>query len=114
MAGMYVTCNYENFSITDVGRFERRIRKWCNEACMPGKSMLIFDKDSLLVGGEPEIEVNGITTYYKVVLPNITLTYICVAETAMCIMHRVWENRTQSVMYNMPLKWDGVELWVCD
>jgi len=113
MAGMYCICDYENFSITDVGKFERRMRKFCNEANMPGKSMLIFDKSSLKVEGTPEKikEENG--EYYKVELPNISFTYTQIADSEMCIMHRVWENKTQSVLYNMPRTWDGTELWLC-
>ena len=114
MAGMYCNCHYENFSLTDVGKFERRLKKWCNQECMHGKSMLIFDKESLCVGGETTIEKKGDITYYKVVLPNITLVYTCVGETAMCIIHKIWENKTLSVLYNMPCNWDGTELWLCD
>ena len=110
--GMYQICTYERFSLTDVGKFERRLRNWCKEACMRKKSMLVFDRTSFKVGGSPEIFSDGTETYYKVVLPNITLAYSCLPGTTMCIMYKVWENQTQSVIYNMPSKWEGTELWL--
>lgn len=109
--GLYTNCIFNKFSINDQSKFERRLKKWCEEECMPGKSMLIFDKDTLLVGGEPTIETNGSQTLYKVVLSNITLSYICIIGS-MCIMYKIWENKTQSVMYNMPQNWEGSELWL--
>ena len=109
--GLYTNCHFTRFSIQDVGKFERRLTMWCNEECMPGKSMLIFDRPSLRVGGEATLEEYNGETFYKVVLPNITLTYICLNEK-MCIMHRIWENKTQSVMYNMPKEWESTELWL--
>jgi len=113
MIAMYSNCSYENFSITDVGKFERRITKWCKEECMHGKSMLIFDRASLVVGGTPTIETIDGKKVYKVELPNITLAFISITEK-MCIMYKIWEKSTQSVIYNMPLKWNGIELWLCD
>ena len=113
MAGMYTLCHYERFSLTDVAKFERRLRKWCNEECMHGKSMLIYDKPSLLVGGEPAIKNEEGQSFYQVVLPNITLDYICIVGS-MCIMKRIWENKTHSVLYKMPEKWDNCELWLAD
>ena len=109
--GLYTNCEFNRFSIEDVEKFERRLTKWCKDACMPGRSMIIFDRSSLKVGGEATLEEYGGETFYKIVLPNITLTYICIAPT-MCIMHRIWENKTQSVMYNMPREWEKVELWL--
>ena len=111
--GMYSICCYEKFSTTDVAKFERRLMKWCREECMHGKSMLIFDKSSLSIERKTEIEVMGATTFYKLALPNITLVYTCIANTSMCTIHKIWENTTQSVMYNMPQKWEGTELWLC-
>ena len=113
MMSMYCNCTYTNFSLTDVGKFERRMTKWCTEECMQGKSMLIFDKPSLVVGGAPTIEKIDGKIIYKVELPNITLSFISITET-MCIMYKIWENKTQSVLYNMPLRWNGIELWLCD
>ena len=109
--GMHTNCQFERFSIEDEGKFERRLTYWCKNVCMRGKSMLIFDKSSLLVGGEATIESDGTKILYKVVLPNITLTYLCI-NNSMCIMYKIWENTTQSVLYNMPQKWEGPELWL--
>ena len=78
---------------------------------MHGKSMLIFDRQSLLVGGEPTLESEETKTLYKVVLPNITLMYMCI-NGSMCIMYKILENKTQSVIYNMPQHWEGTELWI--
>ena len=111
---MYPDCHYERFSLTDVAKFERRLTKFCKEAYIPGRSMLIFDKSSLLVEGQRTIEVIENQELHKVVLPNITLTYTCIAGTNMCVMYKIWENKTLSVMYNIPQKWDGTELWFCD
>ena len=113
MKGMYSNCFYEKFSITDVGKFERRMRKWCKEEYMPGKSMLIFDRPSLLVGGPPTTEKIDEKTVYKVELHNISLAFISITET-MCIIYKIWEKNTQSVIYNMPHEWNGIELWLCE
>ena len=111
--GMYNTCNFERFSITDVEKFQRRIIKWCKEECLPGISMLIFDKGSLNVGGEPKVLNEEEKEYYKVVLSNISFTYTCIANSNMCVMYRIWENHNNIVMYNMPSKWENTELWLC-
>ena len=109
--GLYLPCRFERFAIEDVGKFERRITKWCKEECTHGKSMLIFDKSSLLVGGEHVEDVIDGKRVYKVALLNITLAYICV-NVNMCIMYKIWETNTQSVLYNLPIKWDNSELWL--
>lgn len=113
MAGMPYISSYERFSIKDVGKFERRLTIWCNEEYRPGRTMLIFDRESLLVGGEPIDEVIDGITYKKVILPTFTLVYTSIPGTTMCIMYKIWENSTKSVMYNMPHCWDGTELWHC-
>jgi len=113
MAGMPYISNYERFSIKDVGKFERRLTNWCKEEYRPGRTMLIFDKSSLLVGGEPVVEEIDGVTYYKVTLNTLTLVYTTIPGTVMCIMYKIWENSTQSVMYNMPHNWDKTELWYC-
>ena len=112
--GMYNVCDFSKFSITDVEKFQRRIRKWCKEECMPGRSMLIFDQSSFKVGGEPVSYKDATGEYYKVVLSQISITYMRIADTSMCMMYRIWENKTESVMYNIPKKWDGTELWLCE
>ena len=111
--GMHNVCMYERFSITDVGKFERRLKNWCNEVSnMHGKSMLVFDRASLRVDGESTVEKFGNEEFYKMILPNMSLTYTCIPGTTMCVMHKIWENKTQSVMYSMPQKWEGTELWL--
>lgn len=113
MAGMYPLCPYKNFSITDIGKFGRRLKKWCKEAYEPGKSMIIFDQVELLIDVKTTIENQDGREVYQVVLEDISFSYICISGS-MCIMYKIWENKTQSVMYNMPLKWDGIELWVAE
>lgn len=113
MAGMYTTCIYPNFSTKDAEKFERRLTKWCKSIRMPGKSMLVFDANALSLRDKATIEKNDDKEVYQVVLKEITFAYICI-NGSMCIMYKVWENKTQSVMYNMPLKWDGTELWIPD
>lgn len=111
--GMYNTCYFERFSITNVEKFQRRITKWCREECLPGKSMLIFDRSSLKVG-EPQKFNDETGEYYKVVLPQISFTYTHIANTKMCVMQKIWENHNNpSVMYNMPSTWESNELWLC-
>ena len=109
--GLHPSCNYRGFSSTDEAFFEKRLKKWCDQICMHGKSMLIFDKPTLLVGGKAILESDEEQIFYKVVLSNFTLTYICI-NGSMCIMYKIWENKTQSVMYKMPQNWEGTELWV--
>ena len=74
--------------------------------------MLIFDRNSLRIEKKHEKDVIDEVHVYKVVLSEITLTYICVPGSAKCIMYKIWENKTLSVIYNMPKKWDGTELWL--
>ena len=113
MAGMPYISNYERFSIKDPAKFERRLTNWCKEEYRAGKTMLIFDRNSLLVGGKPIVEETNGVTYYKVILNTLTLVYTAIPGTDMCIIYKIWENMTQSVMYNMPCSWDGTELWYC-
>lgn len=111
--GMYEVCGYERFSMTDVAKFERRLKKWCTEACMPGKSMLVFDRNCLKVGGEPEsFKDNYGRQYYEVTLPNISFTYTRIADTAMCVVYKIWENDSQKILYRQPCVWNGSELWL--
>ena len=108
---LYTNLKFTRFSIPDVERFEKRLIKWCKDAYVPGISMILFDRSSLKVGGEATLEEFNGEAFYKIVLPNITLTYICVTPN-MCIMLRIFENKTQSVIYNMPRKWESVEFWL--
>lgn len=113
--GMYSICSYKRFSITDIGKFERRLRNWCQEVSdMRGKSMLIFDRDSLIIEVDSQKFKSGDREYYKVTLPNLSFTYTYVADNAMCVMYKIWENKTESVIYNIPKKWDGTELWLAE
>ena len=110
--GMYELCKYERFSMTDVAKFERRLKKWCTEACMPGKSMLVFDMTCLKIEVEPQFFRDNTGEYYEVTLPNISFTYMRIADTAMCMMYKIWENDSQKILYRLPCVWDGSELWL--
>ena len=110
--GLYMTCSYPKFSTEEVGKFERRLKKWCNEACAKGISMLVFDQKNLKVEGTQEIWYDNYLPYHELILPNITLTYTRVVGTPMCIMYKIWENQTNKILYQMPSKWEGTELWL--
>lgn len=113
MAGMYTNCIFTDFATGNSKKFERRLTKWCREVCIPGRSMIIFDKRDLLIENESvAVEQDGRKAYI-VAMTNISFSYICIAPK-MCIMYKIWENKTQSVMYNMPLEWDQTELWLGD
>ena len=68
--GMHETCRYERFSLPDVAKFERRLKKWCEEACMPKKSMLVFDMTGLKIEVEPQFLRDNTGEYYEVKLPR--------------------------------------------
>ena len=107
---MYTCGGYTQFSITDVSKFERWMMKWCKKECIPGLSMLVFNKEDLMVEGKhTEVESDDHVFHYHI-LPNITMEYIIIGES-MCILTKVWENKTLSVLYNIPNKWHNVELW---
>ena len=110
--GLYMTCSYPKFSIEDVEKFERRMVNWCSYGCTKGVSMLIFDKEDLKVNGTLETLHENNLPYQKLVLPQITLAYTHVQGTDMCIMYKIWDNQTQKVIYKMPSRWDGTELWL--
>ena len=106
--------NYDSFSTTNIEEFENRLINWCKREYKQGKSVLIFDRTSLKVGNAPQIWENENEKFYEVKLNNISLVYICIDETAMCIVDRIVETETQAVMYRKPSKWKGAELWLCE
>lgn len=110
--GLHMTCIYSNFSTDNVEKFEKRMINWCNEACTAGISRLIFDQEMLNVKGTLEIWYDECLPYHRLTLPRITLAYTQIQGTNMCIMYKIWENSTQKVIYKMPSKWDGTELWL--
>ena len=107
---MYTCGEYTQFSLTDVSKFERWMRKWCKKECIPGRSMIVFNKEDLVVEGKHTEEIKDNQVFYYHALPNITLEYIIISDS-MCVLTKVWENRTLSVMYNIPKKWHNLELW---
>lgn len=116
MAGMHVTCTFEDFSTQNPTKFESRLTKWCSEIeYMHGRCMLVFDLKELNIINKSEYKPEKIIQdgheVYKVVMQDISFTYIHIAGE-LCIMYKIWENITQSVLYNMHPKWDGTELWV--
>lgn len=113
MSGMYTICTYSRFSITDSTKFERRLTKWCKTECMPRQSMLIFDRDKLKIEEVSEVKKQNGQEFYQVTMANISFSYFCISAK-MCIMSKVWENKTRSVIYNMPSQWDKTELWLGD
>ena len=111
--GMYTICYYERFSIADIGKFERRLTNWCNEVeDIHGRAMLVFDETSLALNCKPKEYKDETGKYYTISLPNVSFTYTKIADTAQCVMYKIWENRTQSVMYNMPKTWESTEMWL--
>lgn len=113
MAGMYTTCIFSNFATTDSKKFERRLINWCKKACMPEKSMLIFDQKDLKIEVESKVTEQDKREVSEVNMTDISFSYIHILP-GMCVMYKIWENQTQSVMYNMPIKWDQTELWIGD
>ena len=113
MAGIHPICIYRDFSTNDVERFEKLLIEWCKtiSVWMHGKTMLIFDENEFALRAKATVVKIEDRQVYQVVLKNITFTYICINGN-MCIMHKVWENITQSVIYNLPLEWNGTEVWI--
>ena len=107
---MYIGDEYTQFSLTDVRRFERWLCKWCSQECTHGRSMIVFDNDTLKVEGTRTIEVIENQVFHHLILPNITLRYIFISQN-MCVLTKVWENITLSVLYNIPERWHNVEVW---
>ena len=107
---MYVNSEYTHFSLIDVTRFEKWLYKWCTTECIHGRSMIVFDRERLLVEGKRTTEVKDNQVFHYLALPNISLEYICVNKS-MCILTKVWENKTLSVLYNVPKSWHNVEVW---
>ena len=90
---MYTCSEYTHFSITDVNRFERWMTKWCKQECIPGRSMIVFNKEDLAVEGKHTEGYENNQHFHYHALPNITLEYIIISGS-MCILTRVWENKT--------------------
>ena len=107
---MYINDEYTQFSLTDISRFERWLCKWCSQECTHGWSMIVFDDDSLKVEGKHTVEVKNNQVFHHLILPNITLKYIFISEH-MCVLTKVWENQTLSVLYSVPERWQNVEVW---
>lgn len=107
---MYTCGEYKSFSLTDVSRFERWMCKWCKKECIHGRSMIVFDLESLVVEGKHTTEVKDAQTFHYHILPNITLEYIILNKN-MCVLTKVWENKTLDVLYRIPEKWYNVEVW---
>ena len=112
--GLQISCQFRNFSTKDAGSFEDLLTEWCTDWCSHGKSMLIFNRYSLRIEKEHVKDVIDNVPVYKVVLDNITFAYTCIAKSSMCIMYKIWENKTLSAMHNMPLTWENAELWLGD
>ena len=114
MAGMYPICIFPKFSTRDPEKFGNRLKKWCQEtAYMHGRCMLVFDSNELLAEGETVLVIQDGYEVYQKTLNEISFTYLHFAGQ-LCIMYKIWENKTQSVIYNMPMKWNGTEIWVGD
>lgn len=110
MAGIHMPCKFPNFSTNDAEKFERWLLKWCKEENILGKSMLVFDIGELSLRNRATAMECDNREVFQVTLKEITFAYI-VINGKMCIMYKVWENKTQSVLHNMPIKWDGDEIW---
>lgn len=113
MAGMHTICTYRNFSTNNPEKFEKWLTKWCKTISvdMHGKTMLIFDENELAFRDKATVEKMEDKEVHIVAMNEISFAYIRI-NGRMCIMYKVWENITQSVIYNMPLQCNGVELWV--
>lgn len=113
MAGIYPICKYRNFSTNNAEKFEKLLIEWCKTISedMRGRTMILFDGNELAFRDKATVEKIDNKVVYQVALNKITFAYICI-NGSICIMYKVWENKTQSVIYNMPLKWDGTELWI--
>lgn len=123
MPGIHPICPYPNFSTNDVEIFEKSIREWhdfiSEKRC--GDPMIIFDENEFAFRDKSTKEkikevpqgekVAQVIDVYQVVLNIFTFTYIR-PYGRMCIMFNIRETKTQRVIYHMPLKWDGVELWM--
>lgn len=110
MSGFHVPCPFPNFSTNDAEKFERWILKWCREEVYEGKSMLVFDIDRLSLRDRATVSKCDGREVFKVTLNQITFAYI-VINGSMCIIYRIWENKNQNVLHDMPTKWDGDEIW---
>ena len=107
---MYTRAEYTSFSIADVPRFERWMKKWCEHECIHGRSIIVFNKEDLLAKGTEYEEVKNNQVFYYNVLPNITLEYIII-NGSMCVLTKVWETKTLSALYKIPENWHNVEMW---
>ena len=107
---MYTCGEYTSFSITDVPRFERWLKKWCEHAGIHGRSVLVFNKEDLRVEGNHYRVVENGQICYRNSLPNITLEYIIISGN-MCVLTKVWETKTLSALYRIPTSWHNVEMW---
>ena len=107
---MYINGEYTQFSLTDVHRFERWMLKWCTKVCTHGRSMIVFDYNSLKVEGKHTIEVKDNQAFHHYVLPNITMEFIFISKN-MCVMTKIWETKTLSALYRIPESWHNVEVW---
>lgn len=111
MSGMHTQCSYTNFSTNDADKFERWLKKWCRKFCNHGSSMIAFDENELLLRNRATVEMCDGREFFQVTLKDIAFAYICV-HGSMCILYKVWENKTQSVLYDMPTKWNNSEIWL--
>jgi len=112
---MYTCGEFTNFSIADVSRFERWMKKWCKQVRDPhgrdpGRSMLVFNKEDLRAEGTHYEEVHDKQVFHYHVLPNITLEYIIISGS-MCVLTKVYETITESALYRIPENWHNIEVW---
>ena len=110
---MYTCGEFTSFSIAEVPRFERWMKKWCEHVSSThgcSMSMLVFNKEDLRAEGTHYEEVQNNQVFHYHVLPNITLEYIIISGS-MCVLTKVWETKTESALYRIPENWHNVEMW---
>ena len=110
---MYTCGGFTHFSIADVPRFERWMKKWCEHvSSIHGRSMsmLVFNKEDLRTEGKHYEQVHNNQVFHYHVLPSITLEYITI-NGSMCILTKVYETVTESALYRIPENWHNVEMW---
>lgn len=93
-------------------KFEDNLIYWTQEVKKHfPKSVLLFDKNRLMVGETTNLEDD--MRVYRVKLRRFTIEYICI-NGDMCIMKKVIRTDSEKkaeILYELPDRWSVTYLW---